>query len=99
MKKLILSFGLILTSFQARAELPVDKAAHMGLSLAIQTTCEAAIQSHTRRWVRHVGCGVFTASVGIAKEVWDSRGNGNPELADLAADGSGLTLGILVMHW
>lgn len=42
---------------------------------------------------------ILTAGIGVAKEVWDKKNNGSPEIRDIVADIIGVALGILLVLW
>ena len=42
---------------------------------------------------------ILTAGIGVAKEVWDKKNNGSPEIRDIVADIIGVALGILLVFW
>lgn len=89
-------FMLALTS-----ELPVDKAAHVGISWAMNHTAYTICNKITEDKARVeclIGSSVGTLAVGVAKEVLDGKKNTGREHADdLIADTAGIALSSLMI--
>lgn len=100
MKLVILStFILFLPVIGHCEDLPVDKAAHFGISWAINHSTYTVCNQVTKK---KTGCLVFsalsTAAIGVAKEVLDGDKNTRGEHArDLTADGLGILTSSIVI--
>lgn len=76
-----------------------DKALHFGVSalLARSGTDSAAwLPVLERPWQRAAVGGGLALSVGVAKELWDLSGRGDPSLKDLTWDVLGVATGVAV---
>ncbi len=74
--------------------IPEDKAKHMGVTAAAQTTCTAVgrLISHSK-WGSQITCFVAVNSVGVVKELTDPYNGGNRDEKDIYANliGSGFS--------
>lgn len=91
----------LLLSLALTTELPVDKAAHFGVSWAMNHTAYAVCNKITEDKARVeclVGSSVGTFAVGVIKEVLDGKKNtGREHMEDLAVDVAGVALSSLVI--
>lgn len=83
------------------SELPVDKAAHFGVSWAMNhtayTVCNKITEDKTQLECL-IGSSVGTLAVGIAKEVMDGNKNtGREHLEDMAVNAAGIALSSLMI--
>jgi len=98
---IILMLIALLFSTRVNAEdLPIDKAAHFGISWAINHTTYAVCEKIAeKKTACLIGSAIFTSAVGVAKEVYDGKKNSkNEHLKDLAADGLGILGSSLVIR-
>ncbi len=77
--------------------LSTDKLLHMSISanLALGSVALARAFGVSKRWALVIGAATALGA-GLIKELWDLRGNGQAEWADLGADVIGTTAGISV---
>lgn len=82
-------------------ELPVDKAAHFGVSWAMNHTAYALCNKITEDKARLeclIGSSVGTLAVGVTKEILDGKKNsGRQHAMDMAANAAGVALSSLVI--
>jgi uncharacterized protein YfiM (DUF2279 family) len=72
-----------------------DKLLHFGVSASLAGVGYAAsVPWLERRWQRLLVGGSLALAAGIAKELRDSTGRGNPSWKDLAWDGAGTSVGL-----
>lgn len=72
-----------------------DKALHFGVSAGLAAGGYAASALVLEKpWQRALAGASLSLSAGIAKEVWDSTGRGDPSWKDLAWDGIGTGVGV-----
>lgn len=87
----------VLGSTQARAQdswLGVDKGKHFGASAVLATGGYAAsMLVAPEPWQRAALGGGFALTLGIAKEIYDATGQGDPSLRDLTWDVIGCVFG------
>lgn len=87
------------------SELPVDKAAHFGVSWAMNHTAYTVCNKITEDKARVeclVGASVGTLAVGVAKEIVDGNKNTRREhIDDLIADTAGVVLSsvMITISW
>ncbi len=91
------------TILYAEDLIPVDKAAHFGLSAAGTMGCEVIVRKvfKANKWVSTFSCiGAMTA-VGVTKEIIDSKSGSKFDNQDLAADmlGVGFAITIIAIDW
>ena len=92
--------GALLTARPARADerdpwFGRDKALHFGASASLAAGGYAATALVTEdRRVRLAVGGGFAFSLGIAKELWDLEGHGDPSWRDLTWDAVGTVTGL-----
>lgn len=83
------------------SQVPVDKAAHIGISWAMNHTAYAVCNKLTDNNAQVeclVGSSVGTLAVGVAKEILDGKKNtGREHAEDLAADAAGIALSSLMI--
>lgn len=103
MKLLILTLTMVLgTQLATAGELiPVDKAAHFGISFTVNTVayagCKAAF-GDDHKTACLVGSVLVTSAIGVAKEVADGNKNTATEhKLDLLADGLGIAASALTI--
>lgn len=96
----VLAPGSTIDSSSEAGVIPVDKAAHAGLSFAGQVTCAVVANKITdeKLW-SNIGCFVLINSVGVAKELTDKSRGGNPEWMDVVANASGSLSGGVVFQF
>ncbi|MDQ3264702.1 MAG: hypothetical protein M3Y59_13710 [Myxococcota bacterium] len=77
--------------------LSTDKLLHMSISanLALGSVALARAFGVSKRWALVIGAATALGA-GLLKELWDLRGNGQAEWADLGADVIGTTAGVSV---
>jgi putative lipoprotein len=76
-----------------------DKALHFGASASLAAVGYAGASLATEhRPTRVVAAATFALSLGIAKELWDLSGHGDPSWRDLTWDVVGTTTGVLVAY-
>lgn len=96
---------LALTAFLAALGMPgraladdffgPDKALHFGVSAGLAAGGYAASALVLEKpWQRALAGASLALSAGIAKELWDSTGRGDPSWKDLAWDGIGTGVGV-----
>jgi putative lipoprotein len=72
-----------------------DKALHFGVSAGLAAGGYAASSLVWQKpWQRALAGATFSLSAGVAKELWDLSGHGDPSLNDLAWDGIGTGVGL-----
>jgi putative lipoprotein len=72
-----------------------DKALHFGVSAGLAAGGYAASSLVWRRpWQRALAGATLSLSAGVAKELWDLGGRGDPSFKDLAWDGIGTGVGV-----
>lgn len=85
---------LLITPSTLVADVPVDKAAHLGISWAINHGVYEVCKKVTdgkHKTTCMVTAIVTTAAVGISKEIYDGKNNSSSEhLKDMGANGLGI---------
>jgi putative lipoprotein len=72
-----------------------DKALHFGFSVGLAAGGYAASSLIWEKpWQRALAGATFSLSAGVAKELWDLSGHGDPSFKDLAWDGIGTAVGV-----
>ncbi|MFZ5891130.1 MAG: hypothetical protein ACOY0T_08770 [Myxococcota bacterium] len=72
-----------------------DKALHFGVSAGLAAGGYAASSLvWDEPWQRALAGASLSLSAGIAKELWDAAGHGDPSFKDLAWDGIGTGVGV-----
>lgn len=91
--------GLLLVPFAARADAwwGTDKALHLSVSAGLSGAGYAASALFFDRWIDRALVGFGAAwTIGVAKEIADGFGAGDPSLKDLAWDAIGCLVGTIV---
>jgi putative lipoprotein len=90
--------GLVAGSAHAQDSwLGADKATHFGVSAVVATGGYAASMLVVEEpWQRAALGGGFAFGLGIAKEIYDATGQGDPSLRDLTWDVIGCAFGVSV---
>lgn len=94
-----LSVSLALSPTTARAQTDPSSGRHFGLSAALSLTgygLSTLVTDNSQYGLRLAAGGGFSLSLGIAKELYDSLGYGDPSWSDLAFDLAGTALGLLI---
>lgn len=92
--------SLLLGSAEARASDPDpfwgrDKALHFGVSVGLSAGGYAlGALVWDKPWQRALGGAAFSLAAGVAKELWDLSGHGDPSWKDLAWDCIGTGVGV-----
>ena len=82
------------------ASIPVDKWMHTVVSMLITVFLYKLFAlTGMPLMLTLIVSSVLTIGIGIAKEVWDKKNNGSPEIRDIVADIIGVALGILLVLW
>lgn len=82
------------------ASIPVDKWMHAVVSMLIAVFLYKLFAlTGMPLMMTLIVSSILTAGIGIAKEVWDKKNNGSPEIRDIVADIIGVALGILLVLW
>jgi putative lipoprotein len=72
-----------------------DKALHFGVSAGLAAGGYAASSPIWERpWQRALAGATLSLSAGVAKELWDATGRGDPSWKDLVWDGIGTGVGV-----
>lgn len=72
-----------------------DKALHFGVSAGLAASGYAASSLVWQKpWQRALAGAAVSLSAGVAKELWDLSGRGDPSFNDLAWDGIGTGVGV-----
>lgn len=104
MKLFILSLLLFARCCECHGEpiVPVDKAAHFGISYTVNTVAYAACKAsfgEEHKQACLVSSALVTTAIGVTKEIADGDKNTTHEHAvDLLADGLGIAASILTIH-
>ena len=76
-----------------------DKLEHFAASMIIQSWAHTTFRSRGASYAQASwGAAAVTASAGIGKELWDRHHHGDFSFRDLAADGTGLLAGAVMMR-
>jgi putative lipoprotein len=89
--------ALLVLPLSARAEdswVGADKALHLGLSAAIASAGYGVASLELDRPGRFLVGGGVALGAGVAKELWDLSGHGDPSWKDLTADLVGTAVGL-----
>ena len=82
------------------ASIPVDKWMHAVVSMLIAVFLYKLFAlTGMPLMMTLIVSSILTAGIGVAKEVWDKKNNGSPEIRDIVADIIGVVLGILLVLW
>ena len=82
------------------ASIPVDKWMHAVVSMLITVFLYKLFAlTGMPLMMTLIVSSILTAGIGVAKEVWDKKNNGSPEIRDIVADIIGVALGILLVFW
>lgn len=82
------------------ASIPVDKWMHAVVSMLIAVFLYKLFAlTGMPLMMTLIVSSILTAGIGVAKEVWDKKNNGSPEIRDIVADIIGVALGILLVLW
>lgn len=82
------------------ASIPVDKWMHAVVSMLIAVFLYKLFAlTGMPLMMTLIVSSILTAGIGVAKEVWDKKNNGSPEIRDIVADLIGVVVGILLVLW
>lgn len=82
------------------ASIPVDKWMHAVVSMLIAVLFYKLFAlTGMPLMMTLIVSSILTSGIGVAKEVWDKKNNGSPEIRDIVADIIGVALGILLVLW
>lgn len=82
------------------ASIPVDKWMHAVVSMLIAVFLYKLFAlTGMPLMMTLIVSSILTAGIGVAKEVWDKKNNGSPEIRDIVADIIGVVVGILLVFW
>ena len=89
----------ILMATALMAELPVDKAAHFGVSWALNHSAYTVCESITKHQGECLAASALgTLAVGVAKELIDGKKNSGPQhMRDVLANAAGVALSSIVI--
>jgi putative lipoprotein len=76
-----------------------DKAKHFLMSAFVQSASFSALRTiRVSRGGSLAGATVFTAGIGIGKELYDRKYGGDPSYRDLVADGAGMLAAAAILR-
>jgi len=76
-----------------------DKLEHFAASFIIQSWAHTTLRASGASYAKASwGAAAVTAAAGIGKEIWDRHHHGDFSYRDLAADGTGLLAGAVMMR-
>ena len=82
------------------ASIPVDKWMHAVVSMLIAVFLYKLFAlTGMPLMMTLIVSSILAVGIGIAKEVWDKKNNGSPEIRDIVADIIGVVVGILLVLW